>query len=457
MHNPPRLLISPRSQGIVLGLIAIALALGGFQAGRRSVDAAAVAKTVPIEPSGPVRDIAPPKPTLLEHDQDPVTMREIATVPFSELYDVLKLASREQLLTWARNLERMPRGPRQRAAVRAYYKNLIQVDHHAALEALSQSTNPAMRDLGVDALLRAAPESIWQEIAETLSRIPGRGGSREDVILNWSRVDPGAASQFIEKHPASGEDYRLSSLLTNWGEIDPSAAKNWLEADASRQTKDAFRAFLPAWGRADPAAAIEYAVANVHRPNFEAAVNELVYEFVRTAKVDATRLILLLPTDQAIAAVENAARITTTSDTDDFSADYQRPPAEVARWMVSLPVEFWKNSVGAVAREWLQQDAASATSWFGQLPPGSRDAAIISSCRAAAAKSQYGPVDEIIELGLTISDDDSRHAALGELVRSMQTTVPGAMSAIERINDLAISEEKKEYLRGFITGGANGR
>ena len=77
------------------------------------------------------------------------------------------------------------------------------------------------------------------------------------------------------------------------------------------------------------------------------------------AKDDATRLISLLPAEQAKAAVENVADITNPEVIDpnlDRPPDYQRPPDEVARWMVSLPVELWNESIGKVAQEWLHQD-----------------------------------------------------------------------------------------------------
>ncbi|HEX8680592.1 MAG TPA: hypothetical protein VF683_11575, partial [Chthoniobacterales bacterium] len=46
-----------------------------------------------------------------------VTMRNIATVPFSQLYDILRSASPEQIAAWARELEQLPEGPRRAAAV----------------------------------------------------------------------------------------------------------------------------------------------------------------------------------------------------------------------------------------------------------------------------------------------------------------------------------------------------
>jgi hypothetical protein len=450
MPAPPRGLTSSRVQAAIAGLAAAALAIAGFQTGRYTVDAAAVAKNTAVIPSQPPSDVISRKNALAERQQDRIIIRDIATVPFSELYDVLKSAPREQLLAWARDLDRMPRGPRQRAAVAAYYKSLIQVDPRAAIEAVSQAANLDMRDVAIDALLKTTPESSWGDVAEMLESLPyqGRGSLHEDVIWNWSRVDPEAVSKFIERHPEKSEaDSRLSSLLSHWARIDPASAQAWLEADASRQTTDAWRAFVGNWAQVDRAAAMNYAVANARRPNFDKAIDDLAYELVRTSKEDATRLMLLLPSEQAQAAMRAIAR-TTHGVLLGVSEDFQRPPEEVAPWMVTLPVELWREGIGPVAEMWLQHDVAAATAWLDQLRPDLRDVAIVSFCRIANWESAA----QVITLGFTISDPRVRDKALEEFARSQGSTKE---KALDVINDLSIGDEQKDYLRNLIAEDAN--
>lgn len=440
-----------RTQAVVIGIVSVGVAIGGFQVGRSSVDAAALSKQM-AETRVDASNFSERHWVLEEKPLGQGSVREIATVPFSELYDVLKSASREQLLAWARDLERMPRGPRQRAAVTAYYKSLIQVNHRAAIEALFQAENLNMRDLAIDALLKATPESIWGDLAEMMVRLPyqRRGAYRVDVIWNWSRVDPEAVSKFIESHPVSPEeDGRLFSLLSFWPNIDPAAAREWLEADASRQTKDTFRAFVTSWAEVDPAAAINYAVANSTRPNFQAAIDDLVYQFMRLSKDDATKLILLLPADQAKAAIANVAHLT-SAVLLGVPEDYQRPSNEVARWMVSLPVELWSESIGDLAQEWLKRDATAATGWFNQLSPERRDVAIASFCRVA----ESGFAEPVMTLGSTITDRSLRDKVLGEFARRLGTERNEAMEAID---ELPISERQKAYLRTVMPEDSSGR
>jgi hypothetical protein len=424
----------------MIGLAAVALTVGGFQAGRYTIDAAALANGTASFPSPSASDPTSHREKLVERVQDKITLRDIATVPFSELYDVLKSASREELLAWATDLERMPRGPRQRAAVTAYYKSLIQVNPRAAIEAVFRAQNLNMREVALDALTKAAPESIWGDLAEMMLHLPYPKHTNvgEDIIWNWSRVDPVAASQFITTHPRPGEDGRLYSLLYNWGAIDPLAARDWVEADLSRQTKDAIRSLVSGWDDTDRAAAVQYVLANASRPNFQDAINDLAYDFVRRAKDQATSLILLLPPEEAKIALQHIAD-QTTHVILGVSEDYQRPPAEVARWMITLPPELSNDAIGDVAGEWFRRDAAGATSWLDQLQPSLRDATIASFCRTR----NVDLAQEVITLGQSITDHKLRDSALGQFARSLRDT---REESVEAVNELPISDEEKAYL-----------
>jgi hypothetical protein len=452
MPRPPTLLISNRVQIGIVGLVAAVLAIGGFEAGRKTVDAAAVANregkakaTAPVDPVSQ-------KKMLLERDPSRISVRDIATVPFSELYDVLKSASREQLLAWAADLEQMPRGPRQRAAVGAYFKSLVQVDHHAAIQAVLQAKNLLARDAAIDGMMKAAPESIWAELAEMTAQLPypGRLFGGEDVIDNWSRVDPITVSRFLESHSfkadqrsPDGEDARITSLLNNWGEIDPIEAKKWLEADASRQTSEALRAFVASWGRVDGAAAIEYAVANAGNPKFEAATNELAYGFVRTSKENATKLLLLLPLEKAKAALTNVVNITApdvSNSNSDRPPDYQRPSDEIARWIGELPMELWPEGFGKLAVKWLDENAPPAIAWVDQLPAEKREQAIIAVCHAAAAST----AEYVLALSSRLGDQRLRDGVVRGYARRLGTEW---QSADEAISAMDISEADKAYLR----------
>lgn len=427
---------------MIIGLAAAGLAIGGFETGRYSVDAAASARKFSLEQNRPSSALQPRSDSIITREPTQVTIRDIATVPFSELYDVLKAASREQLLAWARDLEQMPRGPRQRAAVTAYYKSLIQVDHNAAIDAILRAQNLPMRDVAISAVMAATPESLWADLNDMLDKLshPRRGFFPQDLIWNWSRVDPVAVGKYYDKHPVEGEGENsgLYRLLFNWGKIDTAAAKEWLESDASHQKKEAFRAFVVAWAETDRGAAINYAIANASRQEFEPAVKDLSYYLLRFFPDDARTFVLLLPLEQARVAVEEIAH-KTTGVILHAEPGYQRPPDVVARWMSALPLDLWRDEVGALVSAWMTEDAAAATIWLNQLHPDARDAALADLCRSRWTDT----AEETLPLGFTIRDQRLRDQVLGEFARKFGDTRD---EAIAGVNHLKIPAAQKEYL-----------
>ena len=427
-----------------LGVIALALVAGAFQLGRQSAIAKAIqagASELQHEPASFSPERKPEQPK----DFSKVRIENIATVPFSELYDVLRSAEREQILTWARDLEKMPRGPRQIGAVIAFYKSLIQVDTATAIDAILQAQNMGMRDVAIDALMKAAPESIWGDLAEMMARLPHprRGATGEDVIWNWSRVDPVAASQFIESHPAKEkEDDRLFSLLCNWGEIDPAAALRWLEADASRQTEDSFRAFMSGWVDANREAALDFLVANSGRPKFGASVMDATYGVFLQSPDDARALILRLPSDHASSVVAHVAH-TTAGVILGMPESYQKPMGEVASWMLTLPPALWRENIGELFGTWARRDMDHASAWVNALSPETRDAVLANFCRHPSDETR----EQAVTLGLTINDSRVRNQVLGEFARGLGETRAEAMDALRR---LAISDEARNFLSRMI-------
>ena len=428
-------------QVVLLAVAAISVAIASFEVGRKTVEAAPITTTATDAASQSPSASVSEKAKLLERDNSRITVREIATVPFSQLYDVLKSAPREQLLAWARDLEKMPKGPRQRAAVTAYYKSLIQVDHRAAIDALLRAENLDMRDVAITAVMAATPESLWGELNDMLDKLPHprRGFFPQDIIWNWSRVDPVAVGNYIDKYPPTGaEDDRLYALMFNWAKMEPAAARDWLERDPLHQKKDAFRAFAVAWAEVDRAAAINYTVANASRPEFEPAVKDLAYYLLRLFPDDARTFILALPREGAIAVVSLISE-RTTGVILHAPEGYQRPPDVVARWMASLPVELWHDQIGSLILSWVRDDADGAAAWLNQMPSHERDAAVADMCRSSWTDNAA----QTLSFGFTIGDQKLREQVLGDFARKFGETRDEAVAAI---NELNIPPAQKKYL-----------
>ena len=450
MPGPPSLLISKRAQIIIISLVAAGFAIGGFQTGRYVVDVTAVANGGTSIPSQSASDPASRR-ELLERAQDKITIRNIATVPFSELYDVLKAASREQLLAWAHDLEQMAEGPRRTAAIRTFYKSLIQIDPAIALAAVAQIKEKWIQRQAASALLTTAPESIWGDLAEFFETVPFPRDSWEDPIRNWSRVDPVAVSHFIENHPKKlakdeRDDDRVITLLGEWAEIDPSAAKEWLDADPSRQTEEARSTWVMGFAEHDRPAAANFLIAHATEENFAEAIRRFTYGLFLDAHDQMMSFVFQLPPEQARMAVENVAE-KTAGFYLHAPEGYRRPPVEVANWLVTLPTDFWTGAIGKVIGTWLLFDAPPAIRWVEQMAPRERDIALADLCRAPE-EHQFGGrpeevVAKIVQLGLNISDPKVRDESLAAALRHLAYTDNNRQAAIEA---LPVTKQEKEYL-----------
>ena len=455
MHTPPRGLTSPRVQTVIIGLVAVALTVGGFQAGRYTIDAADASNQTASIQATSASDPPSHREKLLERANDKISVRNIATVPFSELYDVLKAASREQLLAWAHDLEQMAEGPRRTAALKTYYKSLVQIDPAIALAAVAQIKEKWIQEQASAALLTTAPESSWGDLAEFFETIPFPRDSWENPIRNWSRVDPVAVSHFIENHPKKlgkdeRDDDRVITLLGEWAEIDPSAAKVWLDADPSRQTEEARTTWVMGFAEHDRPAAASFLIAHATEEDFAEAIQRFSYGLFLDARNEMQSFIFQLPPEQARMAVGNVAE-TTAGFYLHASEGYQRPPAEVANWLVTLPTDFWKGAMGKIIGTWLLFDAPPAIRWVEQMAPRERDIALADLCRAPEEHQFGGRPEEvvanIVQLGLNISDPKVRDESLATALRHLAYTDDDRQAAIEA---LPIAKDEKKYLRHLL-------
>lgn len=447
---------------VVVGLCLILLA---FQAGRQSVRGPISAAHCLSDQSAPRAPSAPTSEVLKKSkadDRSKVIIRDIATVPFSELYDVLRPASEGELLQWAHDLEGMRDGPRRRAAVTAFYKSLVQVNTKAAIKAILQTTNLGVRDFAVEAALDAAPENEWADLAEMMRILPHPQRpaffSTHDLIWNWSRVDPMSAAEFVYAHPSKNSeanDESYSTVFYNWGAIDPKEVKAWFESHPEAQTEGAVSGLLGGWEGTDRAGAISYAIANANRPNFQEGIKSLGYTLLREAPDEARSMILRLPPESAQSTVDKIAR-TTTSIFLHVSEDYQKPPDVVARWMVTLPPDLWKEQIGAIVSDWDSNDADGLVEWLSNLGTSTRDFATADFCRNAAPTNDWQDDDrnrrrvkDVLTLSLTIQNGTLRESSLRQFAQGLEED--DRKKVLGLIDELPLKLEDKRYLRRVVS------
>lgn len=429
-----------RKQTAGIATAIFVLAFASFQAGRATINLAhAERASIDLRPSVIESRSNEASATAEKHGN--AIMQNIATVPFSELYDILREASPEQLLRWAGDLEQMPKGPHRTAAVTSFYKSLVQVNTTVTVQAILAAEDLAVRDLAITAVLKAAPESSWKELEAMMTRLPhpSRGNYQDDILIKLARADPLAVSKLIESNPIGAEDEGPYYLLSSWAAIDPVLARRWMETDEARKTKPAIRGLLEGWELVDRAGAMNYALANARNESFTPAIQELAYTLLRKSAGEATSLVLGLPADSAKAVIEFVIE-QSRAVILHAPEDYQRPPDEVTRWIATLPMEYWKHRIGVMAGDWFQVDVDSASAWLGQLPTQARDNVVADFCRFGDLES----AQRFINLGFTITDARLRQEALASFARRLGETRGEALGAVSK---LPLTREQLSYLR----------
>lgn len=437
---------------LAIGFMGVVLAFGGFQLGRQSVNlpggtSAIATRGSEVKEETSNEALRQEQTESLRH----ATMRNIATVPFTQLYDILRIATPEQLASWAEELEAMPEGPRRTASVTAFYKSLIQINPAAALDALERIRNKSLQETAAIAVLETAPESIWGNIVEAFERIPYPRDSWESPLENWSRVDPVAVSHFIETHPKERgvddeEDDRVTTLLWEWARMDPAAAKEWMEADPARQTEEALTTWTLGFAEHD-VAGVDFLIAHADQENYADAIRRFTYGLFLESRGEVMAFVSRLPPEQSRMAVRNIADMTAAFIVGS-GRRFQQPPAEVANWLITVPTDLWPSAIGKVVGRWLmEKDSSAAADWLQQLTSRERDIVLGDLCRVST--SQFGGrpteiVSEIILLGLTISDPQLRDDSLSFAVGHLADNDDERQAAIDA---LPISPAKKEYLR----------
>ena len=208
---------------------------------------------------------------------------------------------------------------------------------------------------------------------------------------------------------------------------------------------------ISGWDDLDRAAAIDFAVANAGTPILAEGIRNLVYTVFLEAPDDARWTILCLPGDLAESAMQRIAYYTEGVFVG-AGAPSQKPLADVAPWMLTFSPELWRNNIGEVFGEWIRRDAEQASEWVNELRPETRDAVLASFCRNPDRETG----DQVVALGLTISDAHLRDQVLAEFARSLGGTRAEAMEGVDRLN---ISREEKTLLRDVMPkeAGEEGR
>jgi hypothetical protein len=383
---------------------------------------------------------------------DRLMVRNIGTVPFVELFDLLRSASPKIRAEWIKQLDEMPEGPQSAVVLSSFYKTFVQLDPHAAAESIAGLHKKYSQLIAVSAMVGAVPQSAMGEMAAMLVKLPsdvfGRGSPNylENVISDWSAVDPSAAARFLEENPEASVHY-AESLLLNWAHLEPDEAKAWLERQPeSVQTEDAFDGLINGWFQRDEANASAFVVAHSGEEKFKRAINDVAFALLLRSPEEARTFLLRLPNEVRSVAIHDIG-MNATGPEFNAAMSGMRPAEDIARWIITLPKESWRAGMGMVLDHWESQNAAGFSAWLDQLPPDTRDEVVPAYCFSGIIKEP----DRAIPLLLGISDPTRRDQTLREYIADR---LPSSRDkAIAVINKSALSQAQKNYVINLLTQG----
>ena len=388
-----------------------------------------------------------PSPTA--EDFDRVIIRNIGTVPFEEMFDLLRSAPPATRTQWIKQLEEMPKGPKRTAALSSFYKTFVQLDPHAAAKSISglhretQSADRCERDGWRGAAICHGRDG--RDAGQTAPDIFGRGSPNYlgDVLYDWSAVDPSAAARFLEENPEVAARH-AEQLLINWARLEPDAARAWLEQQPeSVQTEDAFGSLIDGWAQRDETNALAFAIAHGGEEKFQRAINGLAHLLFLRSPEEARTFLLRLPNEARNLAIREIGANTTYEEFDPSRSE-TRPAEDIARWIITLPKESWRAGLGTVLDNWESQNAAGFSAWLAQLPPDTRDEMVVTYCQSGVSKEP----DRAIPLLLNMSDPTLRDQALRQyLADRLPSSRDKAMLVI---NKSALSEAQKKQVINLL-------
>jgi hypothetical protein len=380
---------------------------------------------------------------------DRILIRNIATVPFVELFDLLRSAPARTRDGWIKQLDEMPDGPQRNAALSSFYKTFVQIDPHTAADSVARLHDKYGRYLAVEATIGAAPLSAMREMADMLVKLPSDtiwGARRDfwgDVISDWSAVDPVAAAHFLEEHPDVSAD-RSMILLSNWAKVDPEAAKAWMERQpASLQTEDAIVGLVGGWSDHNETNAAAFVVAHASEENFKRASNNLADNLFHRSPDEARTFLLRLPNEARAEAISEIVSMT-TGVVLGLSESWERPPEDVAKWILTLPKESWNKAMENVLANWDSRDETGLARWISQLPIETRDQVAADYCSARDLRHP----EQAIAIGLTIKDATLRDQSLRKVMNRWCTESPDEARAV--LKEIPLSEAQRKYLTGLL-------
>jgi hypothetical protein len=345
------------------------------------------------------------KPSDEAKDYSGVLIENLGQVEFDQALDLLQSAPKEALAAWAKRLEDLPVGPCKTAGINAFFKALSQIDAATAVELALSMKRQDPKWTAVGAIRSAMPAASLNEVARMYTALSEKKLLLNDLVWNWSRSDPVATAKFLSNYSGQVDNEDIAQLMTNWAALDPAAAQAWLTEHPDRREAGVYAGFYSGWVEYDRTTALNDLRARVDDEAYGNARDTVSKDLFKDSPDAARTFILTLPPaaqKAAVGAIVGDVTAVYLSGTGDLQTD------EVAKWLITLPDELWRENLGEVMNRWNYRDRAGLDGWIDQLPPTTRDAVLADYCKASGAYLRV----ENIRAGLKILDQNLREETL---------------------------------------------
>ena len=417
----------------VIGVCTVA----GFCTGQQTQKYISQHKATEIaqSPRLPPREVSSPDSI----DLDKVLIERVATIGFTELYDLMEAASPDLRLKWLKQIRDMAPSPERAAAMTTYYKTLIQLDPAAAIESFVRSDR-GERLLAIPILSGAAMPSALPMVAKALYQFSPDDTSRGhgpdyfgEVLNEWGWFDPVAVAHFLEQNKKGDSVEYIGTVIGYWAELDPAAAKEWLDRmDPHQQVQNAELDWLWGYFANDRSAAVNFALAHAEEFEVKKALGGMIAELLTESPQAATSFLNRLPNDEARHDALFEFALWTQGTSDKPSETFGHPSDAAAKWLITLPPELWPRELADVLSNWERDQPDTLVAWLNGLPAENHDQLVATYVASNRERRSISDSDEVqtpdlpardllerrLNAAMTISDVTKRDAALREFLES---------------------------------------
>lgn len=340
-------------------------------------------------------------------------------------------------MTWTKRLEALPVGPRRTAGITAFFKTLAQIDTKTAVDLALNMSRYEPRWTAIGSIANATPAVNLSEVARMYTALHEKKLGLSDLVINWSRADPTATAKFLSGYEGEVDNTDIAQLMASWAALDSTAAIEWLaNQPPGRRDEDVYAGFYSGWFEQDRAAALNALRTGANDKTLSKALRAVTKDVFKDSPGSAREFVLTLPSSAQETAVDSIVHDVTAiylSGVPDLQA------SDVAKWLITLPEELWREAVGEVVNRWPEQDSAGRDAWINQLPLDQHDVVLAAYCRAGNSYIRA----QNIGMGLRIRDSSLREKTLRDVFGNMEEQ---AQQALWR-NEQLTSREMKELAK----------